>query len=84
MDLTTLINKPLRITLSDQRIVAGELSCIDNETNMIIDKAIELRPPQNPNSETAALHTFAKDIFQPLGQVMISGSTIIKVERMIQ
>ncbi|KAF4697269.1 hypothetical protein FOZ60_009892 [Perkinsus olseni] len=65
--LSSLLHKPLRITLTDGRYIIGRLYCIDDKKNIILRNAVERR-----EKETTPLRN--------IGMVMVPGKDAVKIE----
>lgn len=50
-----LLGKNARILVSDGRVVSGEIVCVDNEKNVILLDATELRGAIHPDSRQSAI-----------------------------
>jgi len=63
--LESLMEKQVRVTLPDQRVVEGSLHCVDSGSNLILhDVKISLKDT----------------VCQMLPSVMVNGKTIVKFE----
>jgi small nuclear ribonucleoprotein (snRNP)-like protein len=78
-----------RVWLSDGRVIAGRLLCVDYLKNLILNNTIELRPPLPPEQlqeldlDAGKLREFVRvrhDVIV-LGQIMVRGQDIVKIER---
>ena len=59
-----LIDRTVRVTISDDRVVVGKLICIDNYGNLIV--------------ENSTIHN--TDGHQSISNVMVPGKHIVKLE----
>jgi small nuclear ribonucleoprotein (snRNP)-like protein len=51
--IQALMDKPVRITMSDQRVVSGKLHCVDSALNIIIHDG-EIRLPSHSAGSIAS------------------------------
>lgn len=92
--LTSLLNRTLHITISDQRLFLGTLVCIDKAGNMILNNAEEFRAPLPPDAtEEQIVKLQNMEMYWPrpvqrprtrggrwMGMVMIPGKHVRTIE----
>ncbi|OQR85411.1 hypothetical protein THRCLA_23030 [Thraustotheca clavata] len=72
-----LLNQPLRVEISDGRIIIGLFHCLDHEKNLILTDANEYRYPHNDDDEVP--QTPSKRF---LGMALVPGKHIVKVSQL--
>lgn len=50
-ELRSLIEKELRVEITDGRVFVGKFNCIDNEKNLILKESVEEQVIHLPNSQ---------------------------------
>ncbi|EER19854.1 conserved hypothetical protein [Perkinsus marinus ATCC 50983] len=75
--LSSLLHKPLRITLTDGREITGRLYCIDDKKNIVLRNAVERRKGNEVTPLTIGLKSSST---RSIGMVMIPGKDAVKIE----
>jgi len=82
--LTSLLNKNLRVTTTDDRIFLGEFKCTDTDLNIILSHTFEYRLPSPPKSSAITEAWKDKVILDMtsryVGLVVVPGEHIVKIE----
>ena len=75
----TLLDAPVRITLSDQRVVIGKFSCFDKQRNVLLNEALEQR---YADGDTTPSPPHAPEFERPLGLILVPRQHIVAVHAM--
>lgn len=83
--LTSLLNKNLRITVTDGRMFLGAFKCTDPDENVVLSNAYEYRHPSEHKIRAAAAKAGGKNVkldmtSRYLGLVVLPGQHIVKIE----
>ncbi|EGO51433.1 hypothetical protein NEUTE1DRAFT_88845 [Neurospora tetrasperma FGSC 2508] len=84
--LNSLLNKNLRVSVTDGRMFWGQFKCVDAESNIILHSAYEYRFPTSSQAyESATSSSSAGKVkvdltSRHLGLVVIPGQYITKIE----
>ncbi|KAF2223719.1 LSM domain-containing protein [Elsinoe ampelina] len=84
--LTSLLNKSLRIHVTDGRMFVGQMKCTDQERNIILACTHEYRRPSKRAIEQAAQNPSADGkvrldmVKRFVGLVVVPGQYITKIE----
>ncbi|PNS14266.1 hypothetical protein CAC42_6779 [Sphaceloma murrayae] len=84
--LTSLLNKPLRLHVTDGRMFVGQMKCTDRERNVILACTHEYRRPSQRSIEQAASAPSTDGkvrlnmIKRFVGLVVVPGEYITKIE----
>ncbi|KAI1358735.1 hypothetical protein F5Y08DRAFT_105881 [Xylaria arbuscula] len=83
--LTSLINKTLRIHVTDGRIFTGTFKCTDTDSNIVIANAFEYQQPSQRQLAEAASNATTDTIVADMtstymGLIVVPGKQINKLE----
>lgn len=92
METEAWIGKVVRATLTDGRMVAGVLACMDGSQNLVLHDGVEVHPPvadgcspaasfgTSSTRQTHVVERIKEERFIRVGNVMVPGEHLIRFE----
>lgn len=80
-ELTEFLGQPARVEVSDGRVIAGLLMCIDHSQNLILNQSVELRAavPEGEPRDGPILGVNEAGVLR-LGDVLIPGKQLLSLQ----